>query len=340
MNASRVVPTVTAALCLLVVLEGTAAAQHLGSQDLEPGLKRRGDIVFFEDFQEPDWYTHWGLSSAPADCSLVSNPSYRGRSSLRVHVAQGEHYGVSLNFAFADQGLAEPEEIYFRYYMYFGSNWARDGGEVGKLPGFGGTYGAAGWGGRPSHGDDGWSARMMNRDCTDTILVGYYCYHADMTGTYGDHLMWETDNLGHLQKERWYCIECYARMNTITGGAGNSDGVLRGWIDGRPAFEKTDLRFRDTDTLKIETVWFNIYVGGSWTAPQDMDVYFDNIVIARNPIGVFKKALPVPEDDRCGSCSVARRSEWAGTWQALGWLAGIAIVLAAVRTLRRRYGTT
>ena len=263
----------------------SVCAQPLGAPNIEPGLNSRGDIVFFEDFESSDWYTHWNRSGVPQNCSLVTNPAFDSSRALRVFVAQGGHYGVSFSFDFTSNSLPEPEEIYFRYYVYFPDNWRCDNHEVGKLPGFGGTYGLAGWGGEPVNGDSGWSARMMNHDRGSLVKVGYYCYHADMTGTYGDHLGWEIDSLGYLTRNQWHCIEAYVKMNTITGGQGNNDGVLRGWVNGNLAYQNTGLRFRDTSWLKIEEVWFNIYVGGSWTAPRDMELFFDNVVIARNFIG-------------------------------------------------------
>lgn len=53
-------------------------------------------------------------------------------------------------------------------------------------------------------------------------------------------------------------------MNT----PGKNDGVLRGWIDGTLAFEKTDVRMRDVPDLKIETIWMNVYYGGTEPAPE------------------------------------------------------------------------
>lgn len=41
----------------------------------------------------------------------------------------------------------------------------------------------------------------------------------------------------------------------------------------------------DVDTLKIETVWLNIYYGGTWTARADYHLYIDDVVISRQPIG-------------------------------------------------------
>lgn len=66
------------------------------------------------------------------------------------------HYGLSLSYRFRRQLGYEPEEIYFRYCLRLTDDWNPRRG--GKLPGISGTYGRAGWGGRPVDGTDGWSA--------------------------------------------------------------------------------------------------------------------------------------------------------------------------------------
>ena len=73
-------------------------------------------------------------------------------------------------------------------------------------------------------------------------------------------------------------------MNTPTV----NDGVLRAWVDGRLAFEKTDLRFRDVDSLKVEEVWMNVYHGGTAPSPRDQHLYIDNLVIASSYIGPMR----------------------------------------------------
>ena len=46
------------------------------------------------------------------------------------------------------------------------------------------------------------------------------------------------------------------------------------------------IRFRDVDSLKIEEVWVNVYHGGETPVPnEDIHLYLDNLVIARQPIG-------------------------------------------------------
>jgi hypothetical protein len=247
------------------------------------------DTIFTCDFESDSWYKEWDArtkdphaETVAADPDLKFEP-LQGKA-LRVKVDQGGHYGVSLSYRFKDRIGAEPEEIYFRYYLRFADDWHPAQG--GKLPGISGTYNRAGWGGRPVNGRDGWSARGLFRGQRDgKTPIGFYCYHADMKGRYGSEWVWNTDRLGYLENNRWYCVEQYAKMNTPT----KNDGVLRGWIDGQPAFERTNIRMRDVDTLKIESVWLNVYLGGTWVARSDHHLYIDNVAIARKYIGPITK---------------------------------------------------
>jgi hypothetical protein len=264
-----------------------AAGAPLGATPLEPGLVGRKDVIFFESFETSTWYSHWKLTKLPQNCSLVGS-GYKGQA-LEVSVPKGQHYGTSFGFDFAKFSLAEPEQLYYRYYLRFDSSW--DGASGGKLPGFGGTYGVAGWGGKPSHGDDGWSARgTFKGGGTGKTWIGYYVYHADMTGTYGSTWLWTTNNLGLLTNNKWYCVEGYVRLNK----PGSKDGVLRGWVDGKLAFEKTGLNFRTVSKLKVERFWFDIYYGGTWTAASDMALHADNLVVASGRVGCYQ-ASPKPD---------------------------------------------
>ena len=114
--------------------------------------------------------------------------------------------------------------------------------------------------------------------------IGFYRYHADMKGKYGSHWRWEIEDRGLRENNQWYGIEQYAKMNT----PGKNDGTLRAWVDGKPAFAKVDIRMRDTDKLKIELIWFNLYHGGSKAAEKDHHIYLDDVVISRKPIGMVK----------------------------------------------------
>ena len=243
------------------------------------------NVFFTCDFESETWWKEWGLRQPDTHTDTVVQDvvrkfePHRGKA-LCIRVDKDGHYGVSLEFAFQKRTGAEPEEVFFRYYLRLADDWTPVRG--GKLPGIGGTYGRAGWGGRPVNGRDGWSARglFLGRKNGRTP-VGFYCYHADMKGQYGDDWVWNREGFAGLENNRWYCIEQQAKLNTL----GKNDGVLRGWVDGNLVFEKTDVRMRDVEALKIENLWLNLYYGGTWTAPSDMHLYIDDVAISRRPIG-------------------------------------------------------
>lgn len=249
-----------------------------GSCNLESGLTGRTDLLLFEDFEASNWTSHFTNVSQPTNWSAVTSQFFQGSKAVEARVQSGDHYGGALDYDFTSAGLSDPEEIYLRYYIRFNDTWQRSGdGEIGKLPGFGGVYGSgAGQGCSPVNGTNGWSARMMNFDRGSTYQVGFYAYHADMDDDCGEHMVWPTS----LSRNRWYSIEARVKLNTV----GASDGILEGWIDDQLVFSRKNLRFRTVSSLKIEKVWGNVYMGGSWTATSNMAIHFDNMVIARNRI--------------------------------------------------------
>lgn len=271
------------ALLACVALYALAPAQS------EPRLAGRQDILFACDFESPEWYRAWGLDKPePTTDTVDQDPErkfepFAGRA-LRVKVPKDGNLGSNLRFAFARRLGKEPEEIRFRYYLRLADDWNPDL-QGGKMPGASGTYNRAGWGGRPVNGRDGWSARgLFGRFQNGETPLGFYCYHVDMQGKYGSGWVWDRERLGYLKNNRWYAVEQHIKLNT----PGRNDGEMRAWIDGQLAFEKTDVRMRDVPDLKIEMVWFNVYQGGTKPAPSDDHLYIDNVVIARNYIGLAR----------------------------------------------------
>jgi hypothetical protein len=250
----------------------------------DEGIEKDPNVILFTDFESDQWHKYWSGGKRKT-VHVVNEDKERSfeplqKKALQIKVRKGDHYGASIEYNFKNKMGSEPEEIYFRYYLRFGSDWNPRRG--GKLPGISGTYNHAGWGGRPSNGQNGWSARgQFNGQKEGKTPTGFYCYHADMRGRYGSSWIWKKDQLGYLENNQWYCIEQYVKMNT----PGKNDGILRGWIDGRPAFEKTDVRMRDVPKLKIERIWINIYHGGTWAADTDDHLFIDNVVIAKKYIG-------------------------------------------------------
>lgn len=271
----------------------------LGLAARYPGDKNIGDdpsVVFSADFETEDWPDGWTYAGKMEVLDIVdADPKlkferHQGKA-LRVKIAEGSTGALNTLYKFKKEVGEEPEEIFFRYYLRLADDWNQTL-QGGKMPGISGTYGVAGWGGRKVDGTDGWSARGSfsltipeGNPLAGLTPIGSYCYHADMTGYYGNVWIWQEGYRGFLENNRWYCVEQYLKMNA----PGEKDGIIRAWIDGRPAFEKTDIRFRLVDKLKIEQIWMNVYHGGKKPSPYDQHLYIDNVVIAREYIGPMKR---------------------------------------------------
>ncbi len=262
----------------------------------DQGIDKHPDVVMATGFEKWNWQSDWSSTGKSKTYDVVSRDDglsfapLQGKA-LRVVIPHNSTTGLDMRYQFKDKQGREPEEIYFRYYLRFADDWhpTVDGG---KLPGIAGTYDTSktggGWGGERSDGTNGWSMRGsflresdQNSSFHDYVAIGTYAYHVDMQDFYGEIWPWSKAGLGYLKRNRWYCIEQYVKMNTI----GRKDGVLRVWVDGMPAFEKTDLRYRTIDSLKIEKIWMNVYHGGTKPPGRDLHLYIDNVVIARRYIG-------------------------------------------------------
>ena len=91
----------------------------------EAALAGRGDVVLACDFEDAEWWRAWGAAKQPVNTTLVEGEkAFGGKGkSLQVTVPRGEHTGTTFGYKFRQRIGAEPEEIYFRYYLKFDSDW-------------------------------------------------------------------------------------------------------------------------------------------------------------------------------------------------------------------------
>ncbi|MCB1922378.1 MAG: DNRLRE domain-containing protein [Gammaproteobacteria bacterium] len=254
----------------------------------DEGIYQHPAVVFATGFESSDWYEEWSASREPASAEPVSEDAANhfaplSGKALRVTIEQGKKGGLNLLYRFREKTGAEPDAMHFRYYVRLGESWKPL--VSGKMPGFAGTYNRAGWGGRRSDGVNGWSARGAYKVASsaqgDAYALGSYIYHADSSTKFGDLVGWNLGNTGLIEKNRWYSVEQYVRLNT----PGKADGEVKAWLDGVLVYQRRGLRFRDIPDLHIETLWMNVYHGGVDAAPSDLNLFIDNVVIAREYIG-------------------------------------------------------
>jgi parallel beta-helix repeat protein len=215
---------------------------------------------------------------------------------IKVSIPAGSHFGSAMHWEFADQGITEPDELYYRYYLRVPSG--PEHRDRGKLPGPAGLYsGSARNNIKPTDSAPGWSARMFfsptydGRD-PDHTQLGFYVYHRDQASNNGDLLLWDTQT-GTLRNDAWYCIEGHVDMNT----PGQANGLLEGWVDEQLAFYQDDFKFRGSSDggIDVKSFWFDVYYGGTGTAPYNYSFDFDSLVLSSdrigcgdNPVGGFR----------------------------------------------------
>jgi len=257
----------------------------------------RDDILFFGTFNSHPWMSTWGIKWGPGGppAQLVTGPEALTDPSYKVKYPAGgynsDKSGSSFKCNFDLMDLPEKgyESLYLRYYLKFDKGFEFVKG--GKLPGLVG--GAANTGGRKPTGLDGWSARIMWRQ--DGKIV-QYLYHPDQLTQYGDDIPWNIRGQPHFIPGRWHCVETYVQLNT----PGIHNGMLRSWLDGELACEKTNIRYRDIASIKIDSFYFSTFHGGddpSWAPSKDVYCLFDSFVIAKNYVGpdVFVKLRELEE---------------------------------------------
>lgn len=220
---------------------------------------------------------------------------------LRSTIVYGGHYGTSGHWKFADNGYAEPEELYWRYWIRFDPDFDLRPEDRGKLPGPAGLYQGSSYhpgchGGVPSTVDHPcWSARMLfsritvNHDAS-RIMTGFYAYHLDQPTDSGESLVPPAYWQDYSEREAasftpgvWQCLEGHMKLNT----PGVNDGVLEASIDGQPALYFDGLAFRRVGEshIKIEEFWFDVYYGGAALSPRNNTIDFDSLVLSSAPIG-------------------------------------------------------
>jgi len=267
-------------LALTAALLVSAAVRSEGAPISEPGLAGRTDILYFEDFETS---SHGGVVTE--DPKLVKF----GRRSSKVMYKGGGH-GVEGKPKNSPR-FKKINQVFVRRYIMFAADF--DFAAGGKIDGSvcfaPGKRWQAGFGGKPSHGNDGFSSRLCwGRGGVMTM----YTYHADMRGKYGSDFRGRS----RFKPGTWQCVELMIKINTIDEGAtkGNHDGEVRLWVDGVMDGEKKGLRFRDLPTMAIDNWSYGYYFGGLWTCPKDQYIYMDNVVVARSYIGpaVFKRPEP------------------------------------------------
>jgi hypothetical protein len=194
-------------------------------------------------------------------------------------------------------------------------------GKFGIQPSHATTYGGVSG---SSGGGRGWQMRWAWSDCEADVggpneqglLPGWHMH--DFQGAnpdghrYGSHQGHGGSSWGQqgprgavLYAGHWYCVETELKLNTVNpaDNSWRADGVLRTWIDGVLAFERTGMVFRTLPLhqpayngtfirpfreLGVKELWWNWYHGGTTQSTVRRTMFVTGLVWARARIGPMR----------------------------------------------------
>lgn len=257
---------------IILALPADSSAGRRSVPVSEPGLQERHDILYVLDFDEQGATEAWYGDKDGYGWTDDPEHVFYGGGALEIQQIEGSHQPSEIH-----PEIEETDVAYVRWYRKWeeGYDWTQHKmpGVYARAPGVGG-----GGAGIPPNGMDKFSSKLF---VTWDAEPRFYSYHPDQAGDYGDAL---PPNLGidvELEADRWYCFEMMIKAND----APNHDGELKMWIDGELVGHYENMRFRDTNDLKINEFTYSAYVGGTWTSERDQKLWDDQIVVATNYIG-------------------------------------------------------
>jgi len=269
------------------------------------------DIIFKQDFESstPGYYTRGEWSR-----DWNSPPWENGLERTQI-LQQDESRLMKFNYPSGtyspDNGGAQwlsnfgsgHEEVYFSYNVMFrpGFEWVLGG----KLPGLGG--GSNPGGGTEMFWDSGFSVRMMwNKDQGSDGTLFFYVYHHDKPTNYGDTYQFPYTPIS-VSDSVWHNLTMRVVLNSIDpdkalsdpANAGNRDGLVEFFLNGKLVYTKTGIRFRNLSSIWIDTQHVTGYFGGSdntWASIRDEWMLFDDFVVFKysNQVSVPRGRTPSP----------------------------------------------
>lgn len=98
-------------------------------------------------------------------------------------------------------------------------------------------------------------------------------------------------------KNNWNHVEAYYRLNSISNGIGQADGIIRVWFNNSLVFERTNaiLRTGQRSTMKLNQFIFGPWIGDG--SPVTQTMWIDDLVVASERPG-SGSALAAPTNLR------------------------------------------
>lgn len=209
---------------------------------------------------------------------------------MKVKYPKGKHDTKDSGANWETNLGANYQELYLSYYVKFDANFDLLT-KIGKLPGLGGGLNF-------SDGDD-----------TNTHFHGKLMWRHD--GQIQFYLKQPTNNDKEffwgveggagprLKKNVWQHIQIRYKLNTVTNGAANKNGIMQAWLNGVQVANYTNIEFRKNSNVGINSMVFSTFFGGNEVDNPTQDVYafFDDFKVSTSKITYVAPSARIANKD-------------------------------------------
>ncbi|MGK0189590.1 MAG: hypothetical protein ACI9R3_005407 [Verrucomicrobiales bacterium] len=269
----------------LILYVAIAASVLIGiaiAEETEPGSILLAESFDDADLQKRDWYDGSRFKIVP-DGAFAGKGciEYRWKAkTTSPHTSKGIRHLITAT-----------EELYIRFYIKLSKGWDWSGKSYHPHLAHFLTTENGKWHGparshltlyvEPVNGKLRLGATdMENKDMPHGLTQG------PLKGGYNGKLYDSKETL--FTDDKWHCIEAQFKLNTldVTNDKANSDGVIRGWFDGKLVVEHTDITFRTTDfpNMKWNQFLLTPYFGPG-LLPHAQALWIDELVVSTERIG-------------------------------------------------------
>lgn len=225
-------------------------------------------------YTNADYISDWKLqrgSLLSYKINILQEEDARYQKYMQGYFPKGSYNDVNSGWHWETYLSSPVTELYFSYSIRFkpGFEWVHGG----KMPGLkGGDVNSGSY----VTVNDGFSARPMWSDGGHLV---FYVYHQDMKGNYGDSWGWGDFT---FSTGKWYTVTERVVLNTFDeNGTALNNGILEGFIDGKLMFQRTNIKFRSKESIKIESLSVASFFGGNtdfFAATRDEWIDIDNFI--------------------------------------------------------------
>jgi len=226
------------------------------------------DVIFNEPAEDQSWESRgwYDYAQGGNTLPLVADGAIPSSTSS-IQYAWAQSATTPTNTGGMRKLIPDADNVYFSFYIKVSSNWVGSGESFHPhifqfLTNKNGAY----------TGPNSAPVAIQVELDVFTLRLSF----TNVNNPYGVYSFADTDML----PDTWHKIETFIRLNTMVGTVGQSDGIMRGWLDGSLVVDDTDRLIRTgsgNEDMLFNQALIVPYIGSG--SPITQTMWIDDLTI-------------------------------------------------------------